>query len=112
MRVISCASLLFVGVFKMLQGKINAPYLWLQLKVFNVTLLTALASSLVMFHYPIALLICFVIMVLRFSYCMVPMMESYDFSWNSYFFNATFCVVWLLLTISVLTMTFFGTYFD
>ena len=45
----ACFSLLTVGIFKLIQGNCNAPYLWLELKVTNNTVLIALVSSLVMF---------------------------------------------------------------
>lgn len=109
LRIIACLSLLSIAVFKLVQGSIYAPYLWLELKVTNNTFLTAFVSSTVMFQYPIALIIISVMVVLRFTHCLVPMTESYDFSWRSYFINATCCVVWLIATISALSLLLFGT---
>lgn len=105
-------TLLSAGIFKMVQGKMHAPYLWLELKVLNNQMLAALVSSLVMFQYPLALMILQVMIVLRFSYCMVPQESAYDFSWKSYFINAAVCVVWLLLTIGGSILLLFGTMID
>lgn len=87
----------------------HAPYLWLELKVTNQVLLTALAAALVLFQYPLALMICLIMVVMRFTYCMVPMTEIHDFTWRSYAINATFCVVWLALTLGGSFMLLFGT---
>ena len=49
MRAIGSICLLFIGLFKIIQGKINAPYLWIELKATNNTLSGAMAGSLFMF---------------------------------------------------------------
>ena len=105
----SCITLLSVGIFKMLQGKTHAPYLWLELKVTNNTVLIALVSSLVMFQYPLALVIILMMVVMRFAHCLVPITDAYDFTWRSYAINATFCVVWLIATLGGIGLLVFGT---
>lgn len=110
MRIIVSFSLLALGVFKLLQGKIHAPYLWLELKVINNLLLSAVAGSLIMFQYPIAIMTCFIMIVMRFSTCLVPMPDAhYDFTWRSFGIRAVLCVVWLVLTIGVIFTVLFGT---
>ena len=65
-------SLIAVGIFRILQGKLNAPYLWLELKTTNNAIVTALCATMVMFQYPLALMVCAMLLVLRFTYCLVP----------------------------------------
>ena len=75
----------------------------------NNTFLTALVASLVMFQYPLALIIILMMVVMRFAYCLVPMPENYDFSWRSYFINATFGVVWIVLSAAGIGIVLLGT---
>ena len=112
LRTMACLSMLSVAIFKLIQGKTHAPYLWLELKMTNNTVLIALVSSLVMFQYPLALIIILMMVVMRFAHCLVPITEAYDFTWKSYAINATFCVVWLLATIGCIGLLVLGTVFD
>ena len=101
--------MLSVAIFKLIQGSTHAPYLWLELKVTNNTFLTALVASLVMFQYPLALMILLMMVVMRFSYCLVPMPENYDFTWRSYAINGTFAVVWTILMAAGIGIVLIGT---
>ena len=72
MRAMGSLSLLYIGIFRILQGKLYAPYLWYELKVNNNLLLTALTGSLIMFQYPLCLLMLYSMIILRFASCVVP----------------------------------------
>ena len=109
LRTMACLTMLTVAIFKLIQGSTYAPYLWLELKVTNNTFLTALVSSLVMFQYPLALIIISMMVVMRFAHCLVPMTDAYDFTWKSYFVNGTFGVVWTVVTATALALVLFGT---
>ena len=109
MRSIASLSLLFVGIFRLLQGSVYAPYLWLELKVLNMTVLTALVASLVLYQYTLALLILLLMVVMRFAACMVPIQEAYDFTWSSHIIRSVICVVWLIFTIGSGIVIFLGT---
>ena len=48
-------------------------------------------------------------LVMRFTHCLVPLTDAYDFTWRSYAINATFCVVWLFVTLGGIALLIFGT---
>ena len=48
-KSIACISLLFVGIFKMVQGRVYAPYLWMELKTTNYLMMAAMTGGLIMF---------------------------------------------------------------
>ena len=110
MRIVVSFSLLAVGIFKLVQGRTYAPYLWLELKLINNLLLTAVASSMIMFQYPIAILACLILIVMRFARCLVPMPEThYDFTWRSFGISAVLSVLWLTLSLGVILTGLLGT---
>ena len=78
----------------------------------NQTLLTAFSSALVLFQYPLALFVCLIMVIMRFTYCMKPNDSAYDFTWRSYAINAVFCIIWLIFTIGGFFLLIFGTVLD
>lgn len=112
MRVIASTCLLFIGVSKILQGKIYAPYLWIELKATNNTLQGALTGSFFMFQYPLALMMFVPMIIIRFISCVVPNPEAYDFTWRKYFVDLAWTVVWLALTFTFFILLFFGSTID
>ena len=109
MRAMSCLSLLSLAGFKLVQGQMYAPFLWLELKSLNYFLLTGLSASLITFHYPMSLLIALVMVVQRFATCLVPMPQTYDFSLATYALESICCVFWLLATMGGAGLLLFGT---
>ena len=82
------------------------------MKAINTTILVAISASLVMFFYPAALIICFLLAISRFTYCVVPVMGAFDFSWKSYALNVVITVVWLAITITASLLLAFGSALD
>mmetsp|Transcript_42763 Transcript_42763/g.56460 ORF Transcript_42763/g.56460 Transcript_42763/m.56460 type:complete len:110 (+) Transcript_42763:1563-1892(+) len=101
--------LLFVGLFKILQGKLYAPYLWVELKGTNNMVSGALTGSLIMFQYALSLVMLWPMIVIRFVSCTVPLQEAYDFTWKKYSTDLVRTVLWLVFTLGGSTMLLFGT---
>ena len=98
-----------VAIFKIVQGKTNAPYLWLELKTTNNIVAASLTGALIMFQYPLSLVMIYPMIFARFVSCVVPITEAYDFSWQNYFVNLIRTVLWLALIIGATIFLLFGT---
>ena len=104
-----CLSLLSIGVFKIVQGKMYAPYLWLELKIANNVLATAVTTALIMYQYPLTLVMLYPMISMRFISCVVPIPEAYDFSWKKYGVDLVRTILWLALIIVATIFLLFGT---
>lgn len=108
-KAMICLSLLSIGVFKIVQGKMYAPYLWLELKIANNVLATAVTTALIMFQYPLTLVMLYPMISMRFISCVVPIPEAYDFSWKKYGGDLVRTILWLALIIVATIFLLFGT---
>lgn len=62
-----------------------------------------------MFQYPIALVIFILQTMLLNVYPLVPLTESVDFTWRSYFIRSVVSVVWVAVTVGAFGLLIFGT---
>ena len=88
---------------------VRAPYLWIELKVINNVLMSAVVGSLIMFQYTAAMLGLYAMVVLRFSSCLAPVRDSYDFSWKNYIISVLRTLAWLATTLGGGSLLLFGT---
>ena len=109
---LASGSLLYIGVFKILQGKMKATYLWLDLKVNNTYASAITTGALIMFQYSLSTVMLFQIIIMRFVSCTVPLTEAYDFSWKDYGIRLVRTIVWLVITISIVVFLLLGTFID
>ena len=112
LRAIIGASCLFLGAFKLVQGRCHAPELWYYIKTLNAFVFSAFGATFIMFQYPITLVICQTQLVMLLTYPLVPLTEAKDFTWTRYIIKATVSIVWLCLTITGLALIVFGTILD
>ena len=82
MKAVISSSCLFIGLFKLIQGRTYAPEIWYYLKTVNAFTTTAIGGTIIMFQYPAALMICVIDFVLLFLYPVVPLTQAHDFSWT------------------------------
>ena len=111
-KTMASLSLLAVGSFRILQGRIKAPYLWLELKLNNNLVCLSLTGSLIMFQYPLSLVMLFPMFAIRFVECTVPMQSAYDFSWKKYATGLVKTILWLAFFTVTTVLLLFGTMLD
>ena len=106
------ASCLFLGLFKLIQGRTYAPEIWYYTKTINALLMGSVGGALIMIQYPVSLMIGTIQFVMLFIYPIVPLTQTLDFSWKSYISSATVSIAWLTFSLSVVVFIIFGTTVD
>ena len=74
--------------------------------------MSALTGSLIMFQYPLSLILLYTMILLRFVSCLVPQRGSIERSWGKYARDSLKTVVWITLVCSGLIFFMFGTLLD
>ena len=112
MKTTGLSSCVFLGVFKLVQGRTHAPEIWYYIKSLNAFIISVAAGCLIIFQYPQSLLICLIEFIMLFVYPVVPLTTAFDFSWKKYIFRATLSIVWLTVVLSGVVLILFGTIID
>jgi len=109
---VACVSVLLLFQIVQTLAKFNAPYLWLELKVFNNLIMSALTGSIIMFQYPLSLIMLYPMIVISFTSCLRPIPSAYDFTYANYSRSVLQTLLWLTFSLGGATLLVFGTLLD
>ena len=113
-KTICCLSIGSFVIFSLIQviSGVSVPHLWIDLKVTNNNVMTALTGSLIMFQYPLSLILLYTMILLRFVSCIFPIRGPLQRSMCSYIQDVVKTVLSLTMVIGALVFLVFGTAID